>query len=150
MEDNIKYAIAMAEVLHYLKGIRQEDIDKIPQKLIEYFKQNSLESYVCKFDYKKPLKELELQEETKGLIAMICFNYWCQTAEQKEKFILELTNNEERYQKELREKYNPDNIFKKNKSVTDEIMENQKAMVEYKENIIIKILNKLKGFFKKY
>ena len=77
MEDNIKYAIAMAEVLHYLKGIRQEDIDKIPQKLIEYFKQNSLESYVCKFDYKKPLKELELQEETKGLIAMICFNYWC-------------------------------------------------------------------------
>ena len=31
---DVKYANAMSEVLVYLKGIRQEDIDKIPKKLI--------------------------------------------------------------------------------------------------------------------
>lgn len=85
MVDDIKYATAMTEVLYYLKGIRQEDVDKIPKKLIKYLKENALKNYECKFDYTKPLTELNLQEETKGLIAMICLNYWCETEEQKKK-----------------------------------------------------------------
>ena len=40
MVDNIKYATAMTEVLYYLKGIRQEDINKIPENLIEFFETN--------------------------------------------------------------------------------------------------------------
>ena len=68
MEISIKYANAMSEVLYYLKGIRQEDIEKIPKKLIIFFKENCSKNYECNFDYTKPLNELDLQEETKGLI----------------------------------------------------------------------------------
>ena len=75
MESNIKYKIAMAELLYYLKGIRKEDIAKIPQKLMLFFLENASKDYKCKFDYNKSLKQLELQEVTKGLIAMICLNY---------------------------------------------------------------------------
>lgn len=32
---NVKNKNAMAEVIHYLKGIKQEDIDKIPKKFIQ-------------------------------------------------------------------------------------------------------------------
>ena len=35
---NEKYAIAMAETLHYLKGINQNDIDKIPSKFMKFRK----------------------------------------------------------------------------------------------------------------
>ena len=69
---NKKNANAMAEVIYYLKGIKQEDIDKIPEKLIQYLNKNATKEYQCDFDYNKPLKELNLLDETRGIIGMIC------------------------------------------------------------------------------
>ena len=43
------YSNAMAEVLEYLKGIRQEDVNKIPVNVMNYFKTNANKDYVCKF-----------------------------------------------------------------------------------------------------
>ena len=108
-----KYRIAMAETLHYLKGISQDDVDKIPKKLMQFLKDNASQDYKCEFDYTKPLNELNLTDEAKGLIAMICLNYWCETDEQKIKFRNHLNANEQVYQEELRKKYNVDDIFKK-------------------------------------
>lgn len=109
---NEKYSIAMCETLRYLKGINQDDLNKIPSKFIKFLNDNSSKNYECDFDYTKPLKELNISEETRGIIAMICLNYWCITDEQKEKFKSHLTKNELKFQKEMRRKYNPDNLFK--------------------------------------
>ena len=151
MESNIKYKIAMAELLYYLKGIRKEDIAKIPQKLMVFFLENASKDYKCKFDYNKPLNQLELQEETKGLIAMICLNYWCETNEQKKNFIRNLNKNERKYQEQLREKYSPDNIFKNQTINTIPIQEktynNETSMIEYKESFFTKIMNWFKSLF---
>jgi len=111
MENDIKYANAMAELLHYLKGIRKEDIDKIPTRIMKFFKNNASIDLKCDFDYTKPLNELNLLEETKGLIAMLCLNYWCETEEQKQNFVSKLKNNERKLQNELAEKCNVNNIF---------------------------------------
>ena len=55
--------------------------------------------------------------------------------------------NEQKYQEELRQKYNPDNIFsKKNKNII-EIEDNQTQLIEYKETIFRRILNKIKALF---
>ena len=108
---NDRYSKAITEVLWYLKGVRQEDVDKIPKKLMDFFKMNASKNYKCCFDYTKPLGQLKLQEETLGLIAMITWNFWCTTEEQKEYFIKRLNINERLYQEELRKKYNVDNIF---------------------------------------
>ena len=40
-----KYSIAIAETLHYLKGINQSDINKIPNKFMNFLKENSLQNY---------------------------------------------------------------------------------------------------------
>lgn len=109
---NEKYSIAMCETLRYLKGINQDDLNKIPSKFIKFLNDNSSKNYECDFDYTKPLKELNISEEARGIIAMICLNYWCITDEQKEKFKSHLTKNELKFQKEMRRKYNPDNLFK--------------------------------------
>ena len=97
---NEKNANAMAEVIYYLKGIKQEDIDKIPEKLIQYLNKNAAKEYQCDFDYNKPLKELNLLDETRGIIGMICYNYWCITDEQKQQYLSKLTYNEQQYQEE--------------------------------------------------
>ena len=48
---SVRNANAMAEVIYYLKGIKQEDIDKIPRKFIQYLNENASKEYKCDFDY---------------------------------------------------------------------------------------------------
>lgn len=141
---SIKNANAMAEVIYYLKGIKQEDIDKIPKKFMQYLNENASKEYKCYFDYNKPLKELNLLEETRGIIGMICYNYWCDTENQKEEYLKKLSRNEQKYQQILYEKYNPN----KNKVSQIESVENSVAMVEYKETIFKKFISRIKSIFK--
>ena len=73
---NERYSLAISETLYYLKGIQQQDIDKIPNKFMSFLKENCLKNYKCNFDYTRPLKELNISDEARGLIAMICLNFW--------------------------------------------------------------------------
>ena len=139
---NRRYSIAMSETLHYLKGINQDDIDKIPNKFMLFLKENADDNYSCNFDYNKPLKELNLTKEAKGIIAMICLNYWCETDEQKIKFRNHLNANEQVYQEELRKKYNVDDIFKKK-----DISSNMEAEPENINKLSIKV--KSENIFKR-
>ena len=146
---SVRNANAMAEVIYYLKGIKQEDIDKIPRKFIQYLNENASKEYKCDFDYNKPLKELNLLDETRGIIGMICYNYWCVTEKQKEQYLKRLSQNEQQYQKILDEKYNPDNIFENKKLDFIENTTNPTEITEYKESIFKKLKNKLKSIFSK-
>ena len=146
---SVRNANAMAEVIYYLKGIKQEDIDKIPKKFIQYLNENASKEYKCDFDYNKPLKELNLLDETRGIIGMICYNYWCVTEKQKEQYLKRLSQNEQQYQKILDEKYNPDNIFENKKLDFIENTTNPTEITEYKESIFKKLINKLKSIFSK-
>jgi len=149
---NEKYSIAMCETLRYLKGINQDDLNKIPSKFIKFLNDNSSKNYKCDFDYNKPLKELKISEEARGIIAMICLNYWCITDEQKEKFKSHLTKNELKFQEEMRRKYNPDNLFKNKveKNAVDTVKIEHKELIEYKEQKWYhKILDKLLNIFRK-
>ena len=80
------------------------------------------------------------------MIALFHLNYWCSSNEEKENLKTIFKDNETKYQTELRRKYNPDNLFKrqsseqKESSITKEI-----AMVEYKESILKKFINKIKN-----
>lgn len=132
-----RYSIAISETLHYLKGINQDDINKIPNNFMLFLKENASNSYSCNFDYNKPLKELNLTNEAKGLIAMICLNYWYETEEQKIKFRNYLNVNEQAYQEELKRKYNVDDIFKKK-----DISNNEDIGFESINNLAFKIKNK--------
>ncbi len=145
---SVKNANAMAEVLHYLKGIRQEDINKIPKTFIQYLRENASKDYKCKFDFTKPLKELELLDETREIIVRICYNYWCVTEEQKAQYLKIINQNEKRYQEELRKKYNSDNIFnnKQKRMVTENI--NSPTEIK-KETVFMKLINLVKGLFNK-
>lgn len=138
---SVQNANAIAEVVYYLKGIRQEDIDKIPKKLLEYLNNNASKEYECNFDFNKPLNELELLEETRGIIGMICYNYWCETEEQKANYLKKINQNEQKYQEELRKKYNTDNIFKKDDNTMLHNSVEGKSLMEYKESFFIKIKN---------
>ena len=74
--------------------------------------------------------------------------------EEKERINNILKNNEDKYQAELREKYNPDNLFKKQKSeilnLENNTITEETAIIEYKEkNFLQKIFDKIKHLFKR-
>ncbi|MBR2786441.1 MAG: hypothetical protein IKD76_02975 [Clostridia bacterium] len=149
---SVKSQNAMAEVLWYLKGIKEDDINKIPKDIINFIKQNASKEYNCTFNYNKPLKELNLLDESRGIIAMLCYKYWCTTKEQKEMYLKKLNNNEANYQMKMNEKYNSNNLFKNNnqKSANTQNNENNTKMIEYKESIFKRLFAKMKNMCKAF
>ena len=106
-----KQAFAYSELLEILSYMEKENVDKIPHKLMEIFKTYSSDEYVNHLDANISIKNQKISEETSSLLAMLMLNYWCESEEQKKSLIETYQKNEDEYQKNLREKYNPDNIF---------------------------------------
>lgn len=110
---NKKYAVAMTELLYFLKGFSKEELEKIPSSLLKFFEENCDKEYECKFDYNDELDKLKLKNETYGLISLICYNFWCESPEEKKNYLNMLNENEKKFQNQLRKIYDPNNIFKK-------------------------------------
>lgn len=56
-----------------------------------------------------------LKNETYGILGLICYNYWCETEEEKSNYLKILNRNEEKNQEKIRKQFDPKNLFKKNK-----------------------------------
>ena len=117
MSNNIstKDAFAFAELLEILSYMEEDDVNKLPQKLMDIFKENADKEYQNHIDIDIPLEEQNISEDTTALLGMLAVNYWCSTEEEKQ-MLLEAY--EKAYQESLREKYNPEAIFDNTKTIS--------------------------------
>lgn len=146
-----EYKIAATEILDIIEHLSLNATNKIPLQLLEFFKEVSREDYKPEFDYSGGLEKINFTPKTKALLAMIYRNYLCSEEERKE-FDKKLFQNEEKYQQELREKYNPDKIFKNPEPEENQKKENNQgtALIEYKEKKWYhKIFEKIRQLFSK-
>lgn len=145
---------AYTEVLEILKHISQEELNKIPTEIIKFMEDNRDNTYNFTYDVSQSLGEQKVLRETNSIIIYIFKKYFA-TDVQKEKINNILMKNELIYQKELKEKYNPELLFKKKEyKIEDEkeSIENnmeEVSLIEYKENIFIKLIKKIKNNFLK-
>ena len=146
--DNIEYRNAFTEILEILTYISKEDYEKIPNNLIEIFENNSNKMYKFKYDYKKSLEEQGCSNITKTILSLLYRDYWAADDEKRE-LLLEEKSLKGKYQNELREKYNPDNLFKNKKETMKNDMENKEEnkVIIYEESTLKKIVNKILYFF---
>ena len=129
--------------------VPNEYVLKIPEKFRNFLKEIEDKNYTCKIDENKNIDEQDITEKTKDLITVVYRNYWC-NEEERENLDRILTENEKKYQEELMQKYNPDDLFKKQKEI-DEIPSENVSLVEYKKNTIFdKIKDFIKNIFKKF
>ncbi len=142
---NIEYSKSISEVLDILQHTKKEDVDRISPQFIEFLNNNKCHNYIPNLDHTKRIKEMGLSETTIGLLLVISSKFWC-TQEQRRVFENRLIENEKKYQKELREKYNPDNLLK-NKETRAETVESSVSIEKYKESIFTKIRNWFKRNF---
>lgn len=140
--------LAYAEINKILDLLEDDYKNRVPEKIRDFFRDERDIDYEPNIEPSKLLSEQNLKRETYILLTILELNYWCDSEEEKQEILLELSNNEEKKQKELYEKYNPDNIFKK-KNDLDNNMKEETALVEYKEqNLIKRIIDKILRFFK--
>lgn len=150
-----EFAEASAEINEILKYMPKEEVEKIPSKLREFFKEVSSKDYVTNINPNMPLDKQQIKEKTKDIIALIYRNYWCSEEERKE-LDQKLIENDRKFEEELREKYNPDNIFKNNVTTTKkeepEVKEEkieQSLVPQQTEKWYQRFLDMVKRWFKK-
>ena len=130
---------AYSEVDEFLGLISNEHRNKIPKKLREFFREEKDTNYIKGINPNVPIKNQKLKEETLGIIALLNLQYWCEDENEKKRLKEVYAKNEKRYQEYLQVQFNPNEIFKK-KEPTQESL----SIVEYKESIIKKLVNKIK------
>lgn len=140
-------AQAYTEIYWILKYMDQYYVNKIPTEFIQHIYLQKDDEYIPDIDMSIPLEKQKLLEETVNMLAIFKYNYWCENDEQKQELLDILNENEIKYQVELREKYNPDNIFKKPEIEEQEEIE-ETSLVEYKESLFKRIMNKIKNILK--
>ena len=86
-------------------------IDKIPKKFIEFLENNKSANYISNLNHSKKINEMNVKEKTKDILAIIYMMYWC-NSEKKSNYAKLLKHNNDKHQQELREKYNPNDLFK--------------------------------------
>ena len=164
MEENS--SLAYSEIYEILKLIEDEYVNRIPKKIMSFFEEERDKEYKPRIDVNIPLDEQNLKRETMVLLEILNVNYWCDSEEEKQEIQEELIRNneiKEQQEKELAERYNPDNLFKRKNEVKEQITENNDnfilsytdnkenmQLIEYnKQGFIKKLLSKIISFLKK-
>lgn len=142
---NIKTKEIYSEVYQVLNLLGNEYINKLPKSLFNMLEEKRNINYEPKYTEELPLNKQNIKKETLSIIALLHLNYWCENANEKNELNQMFKNNEDRYQDELRKKYDPNNIFKKH--IQENIIKNEVSLVEYKESIFKRLINKIKSFF---
>ena len=132
---NIKYANAYIEVLEILKYLPKNEYDK--------FETNANNDYIFKYDPSKTLDEQNVSKITKGIIAILFRDYWA-TESQRERIISKQNYDRMEIEKEKQEKYKSNGIFKEKQINENSINIENTSIIEYKEALFLKILNKIK------
>lgn len=139
--------VAYAEIEEILRYVPKIYVDKIPPKLKEFFNQEKEEKHNFQYDRSKKLANQNITKKTRTLLAILKLNYWCTSEEERNRWKHKFVKNEENHQKYLSEKYNKDNLFKKNINDTQDNVQHIE-LTEYKEKgILAKILDKIREFF---
>ena len=131
-----------SELYCLLNYFPQSYIYKLPRKLLELIKQNSDSKYIIQVDTNLPLNAQNISQKTKTILLVLKYNYWS-TEIEKQHIAEQLYKNEEIYQKELQELYDPNNLLKNKRDTSS----TSTAVIEYKESIFTKIRNWIKRIF---
>ncbi len=144
MTDSLSQAMYETSVI--LDNTEKRLIDKIPEKVINSIKSKAKMEREFVYDTSRKLKDQDITDMTRGLLAIIYRDYFCD--EQERKIYNEFYRTAvQQAELEKQEKYSADKIFqnKKNQRVATNM-----SLVPYeKETIWTKIANKLKHLFKK-
>jgi len=143
----VDYRKRLTEVEVILKHLSKKDFAKIPKDLVNLINKNKDNQYIWYYDETKELKNQDVNKDTIAILSYINIKYLLN--EKQKQFIQQIHNeNEQKHQKELRNMYNPNDIFKNNKIKTAVNEETNLTIIE-KQKWYNKIFNRIRTLLKK-
>lgn len=147
-----EYKEAFTEVNEIIKMMPDELVNKIPSKFREMLEDERDKEYNPKIQ--EPLEKCKLKNETIIILGLIYRDFLCSQDEKRrlqEKDARELQEIQKAIEDETRQKYNPDDLFKKKNGNNNEHQnfEETAIAVAQKEKWYKKIFNIIKGLFSK-
>lgn len=133
------YKNAFKEVYDILENTDEELVKKIPNKFINFIKNNMNSDYQTNIQNGIEINKQNLLKETEGILSLIYRSYWATEEEE-----IEFTNKDK---KEIQEK-DITEIFEKRKNINKITVDNN-LMVIKKESFIKRFFNKILKIFKK-
>lgn len=143
------YREAFSEIEQIIKLMPETLSNKIPTRFKNIIYTEKSKTYFPKIQ--EPFEDCKIMEETSIILAIIYRDFICN---QEERNNLKIRDAEKLrvYEEELKEKYNPDNLFKNKRTYTPDnnISSQETALIEVKEkNFIQKLFEKIKHLFKR-
>ncbi len=146
-----EYREAFEEIYEIFNLMPKELLNKIPMKFYEMVEEERDTNYSP--NIQEPIEKQKLKNKTIIILGLIYRDFLCSSEERRrlqEKDAKELQEVEKTLEEEIREKYNPDDIFKnRNKSTQEEIQpsEETRMTIVQEEKWYQKIFNLIKGIF---
>lgn len=146
-----EYREAFEEIYEIFNLMPKELLNKIPTKFYEMIEEERDINYSP--NIQEPLEKQKLKNETIIILGLIYRDFLCSPDEKKrlqEKDAKELQEDEKTLEEEIREKYNPDDIFKnRNRIIPEETQtsEETRMTVVQEEKWYKKIFNLIKNLF---
>ena len=136
------------EVYQILKNMNKATVMRVPNNVLNNIINNRNSNFKTRIDKKDLFNQENISKEAMDLICYIAYNYWLDSDEKRKIDII----NQDFYresEKEKSKKYNPDNLFNKNKELNLQIQKDN-FLMEYKDNktsLIKRIIKKIIKFF---
>lgn len=153
------YKNAFTEVYTILNYIEDEEYNKIPEDVISVIEENRNEDYEYEMNEDVDIFTQPMLPETKAILFNFFRDYWS-TPEQNEKIKRMQKEERQRIEEKKKIEYGADKIFKNrnsnikssenNQNMNETISKNTSLIEVKKENFIVKIINKIKLFFKNH
>ena len=142
-----EYREAFTEVNEILKYFNKDLLKKIPKEFIDNIKENMSTTYKVIYDNTKSLNEQNIKQETRAILSIIYRDYICDK-ETKEKIIQKDRKEWLELEEKKKEEYKNTELFKS--PIKNQNISNDKYLkVVEKQNIIIKIIEKIKEIWRK-
>lgn len=143
---------AIAEVVEILKHSENKITNKIPEKFMQFLYNNSDNNFKVNIDFNNEHWDDTIKHDTKLLLALIYRDYIV-SKEERDELLKQEQDRINKEEQELREKYNPDNLFKKqNVGIEDKntnTISNMQLIEIKEEQWFKKIWKKIISFFGK-
>ena len=106
--------IAYAEVDYIINHMNEKYINKVPEKLLQFFSTIKDPEHEIFVDPRVPLQNQNLKKYTLELLALLHLKYWCEDEERRKELYNKMIANQQKLDEQMREKYNIDNMFELN------------------------------------
>ena len=140
------YREAFTEVNEILKYLSEDLLNKIPKEFIDNIKENMSTSYILKYDNTKGINEQNLKQETRAILSVIYRDYICDEDIKKE---IIRKDRKEWFDLETKKEHGNIEVFPQKPIKNLNTKENKALQVVKKQNIIIKIIEKIKIMWRK-